>query len=132
MALPRIAEPFLPDAADPNATVFHTALATDTVVSLLPSRLFILRAIVDTGVDDDRIVMAFDAIALPADGTEPLWEMFLPANGGFVEAGEDFAPVKGLSFLTGIVLAGSTTTGTLTVIPQNDIVFFGMHVPDPV
>lgn len=128
MVLPRIVEPVLMDGLDPNSTSFHSgAVSSSFVVASAAARLFVMRAIVDTGVNADRIVMAFDLIAVPADGTAPIWEMFLPRSNRFVEAGDDFDPVKGLAFGTGIVLVSSTTTGVLTISPA-DVVFFGAFV----
>lgn len=130
MTLPRIEEAFLEDGNGPSATLFHNgASVASLVVSNVSARLFLLRAIVDTGIDADRIIQVFDLVALPADGTEPLWEMLIQANPGFAEAGDDFAPIKGLAFANGITLAVSTTKGILTIAVQSEVSFFGSFVP---
>jgi len=130
VALSRIDEPYLAGASDPSATVFHSGAASVAflVASAVPARLFTIRGVVDTAINADRVIQLFDAIALPANGAVPLWEIVLEANAGIGEAGDDFAPIKGLAFLTGIVVAASTTKGSLTITAQSEMTFFGALV----
>lgn len=59
-------------------------------------------------------VMLFDASSLPATGTEPLWR--IPLVGG---VGNYFFPT-GLQFSAGLVVAFSSTHGTLTVTTASE------------
>ncbi len=103
----------------------HTEVeATSLVVSSTPAILYQMRGIVAAGVELDLWIQAFNAAVLPADGTEPKWEMLVPATETAVESGDDFgATGEGLPFSNGIVLAVSDTSGVLTVSDVPAILF---------
>lgn len=63
----------------------------------------------------------FDAASLPANGTVPLIEVAVPANG---TASMDFG-AKGIPVSSGAVAALSSTDATLTLASSSDGLFLG-------
>ena len=64
-----------------------------------------------------EVVMLFDALSLPANGTAPRMEFSLPAAGGTnaPSCGSIPLPPGGVDFFKGVVVAASTSGKTLTV-----------------
>lgn len=84
---------------------------TSRVVKTTPGLLLGYRVVASAVLTTDVWIQLFDAAALPANGTTPIWRAAFPI--GTIEVFDD--PPQGLNFDTGIVIASSTTFLTLTV-----------------
>ena len=77
---------------------------------VVPGRIVVYGFTVYSTSAAAEFLCVFDANALPANGSVPLWSWALAAHDG---AGFDWTP-RGRQFQTGLVLAGSSTDATLT------------------
>lgn len=71
-----------------------------------------LRVVLDPTAVTLRYMMLFNATSLPVNGTSPAWRGLVPSSGEMSESWPD-----GLAFATGIVVALSETSDTLTIAP---------------
>lgn len=118
----------LPGASDAAALTFHSPTAVASiVVKASAGRLFQVRAIINFAVATDRFIHIFNATALPVDGTEPEWELLIPASAAYAQGADDFDPIDGIVLSSGIVLACSSTPGTLTITGAQ-VRFFGSYL----
>lgn len=105
---------------------FHAAAGDNqTLVRQGATRLFQIRCITAPAIVTDRFLQVHNAAqANLANGATPVWEMLIPAATTvatqYAEAGDDFEPIDGLLLSTGLVLALSTTPGTLTFAGATD------------
>lgn len=111
-------------------TAKNASAADSLVVKSSPGRLFQIRVILDAAVAADRFLQVHAATSAPSDGTAPVWEAFVPgalSGANYAQAADDFEPISGLALSPGIVLALSSTPGTLTITTASEGFFVASY-----
>lgn len=96
--------------------------ATSGVIRATPGTLLDVNGVSVVGAL--RFFQLFNLVAVPANGTVPLFVVRVPAVTNFSVS---FADSMGMSFGTGITWACSTTAGTLTLTATADFIVNAQH-----
>ena len=101
--------PLLGFGASSDQTKNSAAYVASYVIKTGPGVLFMLSGY--NSKASAQFIQLHDAISLPANGAAPVMTFTVPATSNFSVA----IPVSGMPFVTGIVVANSSTGPTLTV-----------------
>ena len=82
------------------------------ILSAVPTRLLHLRVVMDLASVAPAYMLLFDAVSVPANNAVPIWRTYVHRDG---QADETFEEGKELVFTYGLVVALSSTPGTLTL-----------------